>query len=227
MNDPVVDLRAITKTFDDGRVVALSGVDLTVSEGEFVAVTGRSGSGKTTLLNILGLLDSPTSGTFRLNGVSTGDLPERTRSEVRARQVGFIFQDSFLIPGRTSLENVELGLRLAGIRRGPQRTKRSREVLSAVGLAHRLESRSRTLSGGERQRVALARALANRPSLVLCDEPTGNLDVETGEQVMDLIWALPTNGSCVILVTHDLELARRADRVVILQDGARIDAADG
>lgn len=227
MSDPVVELLGIRRTFDNGRVIALSSVDLSVSEGEIVAITGRSGSGKTTLLNILGLLDRPTSGTYRLNGVSTGDLPERMRSEIRARQIGFVFQDSFLIPGRTSVENVELGLQLAGDPRGTQRTLRSREVLMAVGLAHRLDSRSPTLSGGERQRVALARALATRPSLVLCDEPTGNLDVETGEQVMGLIEAVPTNGSCVILVTHDPDLARRADRTVTLQDGMRIDASDG
>jgi putative ABC transport system ATP-binding protein len=224
MSDPLVDLRGITKTFDDGRVVALSSVDLSVSGGEFVAVTGRSGSGKTTLLNILGLLDRPTSGSYRLNGTDAGGLSERNRAMIRSRQVGFVFQDSYLIPGRTSLENVELGLQLAGFRRGPRRSERARHMLSAVGLDHRLDARPSTLSAGERQRVALARALATGPSLVLCDEPTGNLDVETGEQVMRLIEAVPSDGACVILVTHDTDVARRARRNVILLDGARVDS---
>lgn len=227
MSDPVVDLRAVTRLFDHGRVTALSGVDLSVAAGEFVAITGRSGSGKTTLLNILGLLDRPTSGEYRLDGKSADDLSERSRAEIRARQVGFVFQDSFLIPVRTSLENVELALQLAGVGRGSHRTDRARETLTAIGLAHRLDARPTTLSGGERQRVALARALATRPSLVLCDEPTGNLDIETGEQVMRLIEAVPMNGSSVILVTHDPELAGRADRIVTLLDGVRVEERDG
>jgi len=227
MTEPVVELRGVSRVFDHGRVAALTDVDLLVSEGEFVAITGRSGSGKTTLLNILGLLDRPTSGTYRLDGASAGDLSERRRSEIRGRKIGFVFQDSFLIPGRTAVENVELGLQLAGIRRGARRTERARDILAAVGLSHRLRSRPPTLSGGERQRVALARALATRPSLVLCDEPTGNLDVETGEQVMRLIEEVPGDGSSVILVTHDPDLARRADRNFILRDGIQVDGAGG
>lgn len=227
MTEPVVELRGVSRIFDQGRVAALTDVDLLVSEGEFVAITGRSGSGKTTLLNILGLLDRPTSGTYRLDGVSAGDLSDRRRSEIRGRKVGFVFQDSFLIPGRTTVENVELGLQLAGVRRGAQRTERAREILAAVGLSHRLSARPPTLSGGERQRVALARALATRPSLVLCDEPTGNLDVETGEQVMRLIEEVPGDGSSVILVTHDPDLANRADRNFILRDGKHVDDASG
>jgi putative ABC transport system ATP-binding protein len=225
MTEPVVELRGVSRVFDHARVAALTDVDLVVSEGEFVAITGRSGSGKTTLLNILGLLDRPTSGTYRLDGVSAGDLSDRRRSEIRGRKVGFVFQDSFLIPGRTTVENVELGLQLSGVRRGAQRTERAREILAAVGLSHRLKARPPTLSGGERQRVALARALATRPSLVLCDEPTGNLDVETGEQVMRLIEEVPGDGSSVILVTHDPELAHRADRNFILRDGKHVDDA--
>jgi putative ABC transport system ATP-binding protein len=227
MTEPVVELRGVSRVFDHARVAALTDVDLVVSEGEFVAITGRSGSGKTTLLNILGLLDRPTSGTYRLDGVSAGDLSDRRRSEIRGRTVGFVFQDSFLIPGRTTVENVELGLQLSGVRRGAQRTERAREILAAVGLSHRLKARPPTLSGGERQRVALARALATRPSLVLCDEPTGNLDVETGEQVMRLIEEVPGDGSSVILVTHDPELAHRADRNFILWDGKHVDDASG
>jgi putative ABC transport system ATP-binding protein len=222
-----VELRGVSRVFDHGRVAALTDVDLLVSEGEFIAITGRSGSGKTTLLNILGLLDRPTSGTYRLDGASAGNLSERRRAEIRGRKIGFVFQDSFLIPGRTTVENVELGLQLAGVRRGARRTERAREMLAAVGLSHRLRSRPPTLSGGERQRVALARALATRPSLVLCDEPTGNLDVETGEQVMRLIEEVPGDGSSVILVTHDPDLARRASRNVVLRDGMQVDDASG
>lgn len=226
MTVPVVELKAISKLFDHGRVTALSNLDLSISQGEFIAVTGRSGSGKTTLLNILGLLDRPTSGAYRLRGESASELLERKRSELRARRIGFVFQDSHLIPARTSLENVELGLQLAGFPRGSERSERAREALIAVGLAHRLDAKPATLSGGERQRVALARALATRPSLVLCDEPTGNLDLETGAQVMRLIEAIPKHGSSVVLVTHEPDLAQRADRIVRLLDGMRLDDTD-
>jgi macrolide transport system ATP-binding/permease protein len=226
MTIPVVELKAVSKLFDQGRVTALANLDLSISQGEFIAVTGRSGSGKTTLLNILGLLDRPTSGTYRLGGESASGLSERTRSELRARRIGFVFQDSHLIPTRTSLENVELGLQLAGFPRGSERTERARVTLIAVGLAHRLDAKPATLSGGERQRVALARALSTRPSLVLCDEPTGNLDLETGEQVMGLIEAIPTQGSSVVLVTHEPDLAQRADRIVRLRDGVRLNDTD-
>lgn len=226
MTVPVVELKAVSKLFDRGRVAALSRFNLSISPGELIAVTGRSGSGKTTLLNILGLLDRPTSGTYRLGGESASELSERTRSELRAKRIGFVFQDSHLIPARTALENVELGLQLAGFPRGSERTERARETLIAVGLAHRLDAKPATLSGGERQRVALARALATRPSLVLCDEPTGNLDLETGEQVMCLIEAIPKQGSSVVLVTHEPDLAQRADRIVHLRDGVRLDDTD-
>lgn len=224
MTVPVVELETVSRRFDRGRVTGLSSVDLSISRGEFVAITGRSGSGKTTLLNILGLLDRPTSGTYRLDGDIACDLSERTRSELRAREIGFVFQDSHLIPARTAMENVELGLQLAGFPRGRMRTERARETLIAVGLGHRLAAKPGTLSGGERQRVSLARALATRPSLVLCDEPTGNLDLETGEQVMALIEAIPRRGSSVVLVTHEPELAERAGRIVRLRDGVRLDA---
>lgn len=226
MTLPVVELEAVSKLFDGGRVAALSKIDLSIQRGEFVAITGRSGSGKTTLLNILGLLDRPTSGNYRLGGETASDLSETERSELRARRIGFVFQDSHLIPARTSLENVELGLQLAGFPRGSARTQRAREALIAVGLDHRLDAKPSTLSGGERQRVALARALVTRPSIVLCDEPTGNLDIETGAQVMGLIEAIPKRGSSVVLVTHEPDLAARADRIVVLRDGVRIDETD-
>lgn len=227
MSTPVVELQGVSKTFDDGAVAALVNVDLTVFAGEFVAVTGRSGSGKTTLLNILGLLDRPTSGSYRLGGETANALTERRRSELRARHVGFVFQDAHLIPSRSCLENVELGLQLAGFPRGRARTDRSAEMLRAVGLEHRMHAKPPTLSGGERQRVAIARALAGGPSVVLCDEPTGNLDVETGERVMQLIEEIPKRGASVILVTHEPDLAARADRVVRLENGRRTDATTG
>lgn len=226
MTGPVIELSSVSKTFD-GAVAALVDMDLAVLPGEFVAVTGRSGSGKTTLLNILGLLDRPTAGSYRLDGEAVDALTERRRSELRARRVGFVFQDAHLIPSRTCLENVELGLQLAGFPRGRARTERSADMLRAVGLAHRLYAKPPTLSGGERQRVAIARALAGGPSVVLCDEPTGNLDVDTGELVMQLIEEIPQRGASVILVTHELDLAARADRIVRLENGRRTDTTIG
>lgn len=224
MSDTVVELVSVSRLFDHGRITALSGVDLSIASGEFVAITGRSGSGKTTLLNVLGLLDRPTSGSYLLNREAAGELSEDSRSEIRAKQIGFVFQDAHLVPGRTCLENVELGLQLAGFPRGKERTERATQMLQAVGLAHRLRSKPPTLSGGERQRVAIARALATQPTLVLCDEPTGNLDIDTGEQIMRLIEEIPQRGASVVLVTHEPELAKRADRIVRLEDGKRVDA---
>jgi macrolide transport system ATP-binding/permease protein len=223
MTVPIVELDGVSRVFDRGRVKALSNIDLAIQPGEFVAITGRSGSGKTTLLNILGLLDRPTSGTYRLRGRNAGDLTEPERSDLRAGLVGFVFQDSHLIAERTVLENVELGLQLGGFPRGAARTQRARKSLIEVGLDHRMEAKPPTLSVGERQRVALARALVTRPSLVLCDEPTGNLDLETGEQIMALIEAFPRRGSSLVLVTHEPDLALRADRIVRLRDGVRVD----
>jgi putative ABC transport system ATP-binding protein len=227
MNAPIVELTEISRVFDEGRVSALSNVNLTIRSGEFVAITGRSGSGKTTLLNILGLLDRPSSGTYCLAGHSAGDLSENSRARIRGRQIGFVFQNSYLIAARTCLENVDLALQLAGFRRGAARIARAREALVSVGLEHRLYARPPTLSGGERQRVALARALSAKPVVLLCDEPTGNLDIETGAQVVHLIEDVPSTGSSVVLVTHDLDLARRADRIVTLRDGTRVERTDG
>lgn len=219
MSLPVIALAGVSRAFDGGRVSALSNVNLTIGAGEYVAITGRSGSGKTTLLNILGLLDRPSSGTYHLAGENTGGLPDDSRTRLRGRQLGFVFQNSYLVGVRTCLENVELALQIAGWARGSARKERARDLLVAVGLEHRVNARARTLSGGERQRVALARALSSGPAVLLCDEPTGNLDRETGQRVMDMIEAVPTTGASVILVTHDPELARRANRSVVLRDG--------
>lgn len=227
MNTPVVELAGLSRTFDQGRVSALTNVNLEINAGEFIAITGRSGSGKTTLLNILGLLDRPSSGVYRLAGESAADLPESSRASLRGRKIGFVFQSSYLIATRTCLENVDLALQVAGFPRCRKRTERARDVLVSVGLEPRLDARPATLSGGERQRVALARALSTQPAVLLCDEPTGNLDEDTGEQVMELIEAVPAAGASVVLVTHDLDLAVRADRVVILKDGVQVGSTDG
>lgn len=226
MNTPTIELAAVSRTFEDGRVSALSNVDLSIAAGEFVAITGKSGSGKTTLLNILGLLDRPSSGTYRLAGQNAGVLSDDDRTRLRGGQIGFVFQHSYLIAARTCLENVELALQIAGFTRGTARRERARELLASVGLEHRQYARARTLSGGERQRVALARALSAKPVVLLCDEPTGNLDVETGDRIMSLIEAVPLTGASVVLVTHDLELADRADRVVVLRDGTPVTRED-
>lgn len=222
MNTPAIELAAVSRTFESGRVSALSNVDLSIAAGEFVAITGKSGSGKTTLLNILGLLDRPSSGTYRLAGQNAGMLSDDGRTRLRGGQIGFVFQHSYLIAARSCLENVELSLQIAGFARGPARRERARELLASVEVEHRLHARATTLSGGERQRVALARALSTRPVVLLCDEPTGNLDVETGDRIMRLIEAVPLTGASVVLVTHDLDLADRAGRVVVLRDGTPV-----
>jgi putative ABC transport system ATP-binding protein len=223
MINPVIELTAVSRVFDEGGPVsALVDVNLSIAPGEFVAITGRSGSGKTTLLNILGLLDRPTSGTYRLAGENASALSDDNRTRIRGRRIGLVFQNSHLIQNRTSLENVELALQLAGFPRGIARRQWARKLVESVGLSHRVHARARTLSGGERQRVALARALSARPVVLLCDEPTGNLDVETGARVMGLIKEVPLTGASVVLVTHDLELARQADRVIALRDGTPV-----
>ncbi len=214
----LIQLVGISRFYEEGAVNALDGIDLEIGPGEFVAVTGRSGSGKTTLLNLLGLLDRPTAGTYRWRGTPTEDMSERRRNRLRARSVGFVFQDSHLIPTRTVSENLELALRLAGV---PRRVRRARAVaaLERVGLGHRIDARPSTLSGGERQRAALARGLVHEPELLLCDEPTGNLDTSNAQRVLELLREAPPGGCAVILVTHDPGLAEQADRRIELSDG--------
>ena len=199
-------------------VHALDGVDLEVGAGEYVSIMGPSGSGKSTLLNVLGLLDRPTSGTYRLQGEDVSHLDDDALAANRQRHIGFIFQFFHLIPRLTALENVELPLVLTGA--APRaRRERAAQILESVGLKTRSDHRPDQLSGGERQRVAIARALVNRPAVILADEPTGNLDSATGEEIMRVFGALADRGNTIVLITHEPDIAAHARRLVRLRDG--------
>ena len=216
---PVVRLDGVTRSYPGTPPVqALEGIDLTVARGEFVAVVGRSGSGKSTLLNLVGLLDRPTSGRYEIDGIDTSALPERARARLRAERIGVVFQAFHLIEHASALENVMLAGVYRGVSAKQQRATAAR-LLEHVGLGDRATARPDQLSGGQRQRVAIARALANEPSLLLADEPTGNLDSTTAEAVLELFTASHRNGSTVLMITHDPLVATRAGRVVRLEDG--------
>lgn len=217
----LLELRSVSRIYGQGaaQVSALSDVSLRVEAGEFVAVTGPSGSGKTTLLNILGLLDRPDRGDYLLQGESTGELSEVERARLRGSSLGFIFQAFNLIPERSALENVELGLRYRDLPKRA-RTAAARAALNRVGLEARLDHLPRELSGGEQQRTAIARAIVGGRSLLLCDEPTGNLDSETAHEVLKLLVSLNQAGATVVLVTHNLAMAGYAHRMVSLADGS-------
>lgn len=217
----VVDLRDIHKVYDTGaiRVHALRGVSLSVGRGEFVAVMGTSGSGKSTLMNLIGCLDRPTSGAWLLDGLDVSGLSKDERADIRNGKIGFVFQGFNLLRRTTALENVELPLIYAGVP-AAERARRSREALAVVGLAHREDNHPNELSGGQQQRVAIARALVNDPSLLLADEPTGNLDSRTSVEIMSVFKRLNReSGLTVILVTHEPDIAQYADRVVVVRDG--------
>ncbi|HCT75450.1 MAG TPA: macrolide ABC transporter ATP-binding protein [Micromonosporaceae bacterium] len=215
----VIELRGAGLTYaGPPQVAALLPCELRVMCGEYVTITGPSGSGKSTLLNILGLLDRPTEGAYLLDGVDTAPLLERARTAIRAHKIGFVFQSFHLLPHRTALENVMLSQLYRGIPSKARRT-RARVALERVGLEHRMDTQPTTLSGGERQRVAIARALAGEPSLLLCDEPTGNLDTATADTVLDLIGDLNNDGMTVLMITHDERVAARANRTVSILDG--------
>ncbi|MEU6988787.1 ABC transporter ATP-binding protein [Streptomyces sp. NPDC046324] len=199
-------------------VAALRPCDLAVGRGEFVAVVGPSGSGKSTFLNIAGLLDAPTDGTYLLDGIDTGSLRDADRTALRGRRIGFVFQSFHLLPQRSALENVTLALVYNGAPRR-ERAARAREALEQVGLGHRVDTLPTRLSGGERQRVAVARALVTRPSLLLCDEPTGNLDTANADAVLALLEKLHADGMTVVVITHDPAVAARAKRTVTIRDG--------
>jgi putative ABC transport system ATP-binding protein len=216
---PVIEFDQLSRTYPGHPPVpALRPCDLLVRSGEYVAVVGPSGSGKSTLLNVLGLLDRPTTGTYRLDGASVADLCERDRAALRGRRIGFVFQAFHLLPHRDAVENVSVATLYAGTDRRTRRA-RSIEVLTAVGLGRRLGAAAAVLSGGERQRVAIARALVNRPSLLLCDEPTGNLDSANSQIVLALLDELHRQGMTLLVITHDPDVAGRAQRTLTIRDG--------
>jgi putative ABC transport system ATP-binding protein len=219
-NDPVIEGRALAKTFHSSGidVLALRGVDLTVRRGEFVAVMGPSGCGKSTMLHLLGGLDRPTAGEVIWQGKRIDQLSETKLARLRRTGVGFVFQFFNLVPNLTAGENIELAVLLAGASR-PEAAARREELLDRMGMAARSQVAPGQLSGGEQQRVAIARALANRPALVLADEPTGNLDTASARQVLDLLREARSEGQALLLVTHDPRVAARADRVITLRDG--------
>ena len=219
-NGNIIDMRSIRKVYDTGKiqVEALRGIDLAVGGGEFVAVVGPSGSGKSTLLNLVGCLDSPSDGEYRLGGEAVAGLDRDELADVRNRRVGFVFQNFNLLPQLTALENVEMPLLFGGVGRRERRQRALRQ-LERVGLGDRVEHRPTELSGGQMQRVAIARALAMEPDIVLADEPTGNLDTGSGSDVMTLLTELWQQGRTLVVVTHDMTLARRASRIVEIRDG--------
>jgi putative ABC transport system ATP-binding protein len=217
---PVVATENLSKQYVLGRSIisAIATVSLTVMQGEFVAICGRSGSGKSTLMNLLGLLERPDSGHYLLNGTEIAGLSESRRAAIRNRELGFVFQLPTLLPRSTALENVELPLVYSGVR-GVKRHRRATEALDRVGLGHRKDHWPSQLSGGEQQRVAIARALVNMPALILADEPTGALDSNTGDQILSLFEELHRQRATIIMVTHDPDVAYRAERCVTLHDG--------
>ncbi|HEX6808391.1 MAG TPA: ABC transporter ATP-binding protein [Gemmatimonadaceae bacterium] len=218
--DWVIVTRGITRDYDMGGEVvhALRGVDLAVRRNEYVAIMGPSGSGKSTLMNLVGCLDTPTSGEYWLNGSLVSDMKDDALARVRNREIGFVFQTFNLLPRATALHNVELPLVYAGVG-SAERKKRAVEALERVQLKDRMDHRPNELSGGQRQRVAIARALVNRPAILLADEPTGNLDSATSEEIMRVFEELANAGQTVIMVTHESDIASHARRVVVLRDG--------
>ena len=220
MTESVIHLRGITRDFKLGAqtVHVLKGIDLDIKRGEYVALMGPSGSGKSTLMNLLGCLDTPTSGTYVLAGRDVSRMAENELAEVRNQEIGFVFQTFNLIPRQTALDNVALPLVYAGIAK-EERMDRAADVLRSVGLGDRMDHRPNQLSGGQRQRVAIARALVNKPSLILADEPTGNLDTATSEEIMRLFDEIHGLGNTLVVVTHEEDIAQRAKRIIRLRDG--------
>jgi len=219
-SEEIVCLEGVTKVYRMGKVEvqALRGVNLSVKRGEFIAILGPSGSGKSTLLNMIGCLDKPTSGKVFINGKDTSRLNENELAAVRREKIGFVFQQFNLIHTLNALENVALPMLFAGIRRA-ERMKRARELLEKVGLSHRIYHKPMELSGGEQQRVAIARALANNPEIIVADEPTGNVDTDAGNAIMEIFEQLNEERRTIILVTHDFDIAAHAHRKLRMKDG--------
>lgn len=220
MAQPVIELTDITRSFKIGDVVvnALRGVNLLINKGEYVAFMGPSGSGKSTLMNILGCLDTPTSGKYVLNNQDVSNLSDNELAEIRNKEIGFVFQTFNLLARSTAMENVALPLVYAGFSKKERRAK-AEAVLASVSLADRMDHKPNELSGGQRQRVAIARALINSPSIILADEPTGNLDSKTSYEIMELMEVIHQKGNTVVVVTHEEDIARRAKRIIRLRDG--------
>jgi putative ABC transport system ATP-binding protein len=216
----IIRIRDLAREYRMGSelILALRGATLDIHRNEYVAIMGPSGSGKSTLMNVLGCLDTPTAGEYWLNGEEVSRLTDDALARVRNREIGFVFQTFNLLPRATALHNVELPLVYAGVR-GGERRERAEAALDRVGLGHRMDHRPSELSGGQRQRVAIARALVNEPSILLADEPTGNLDSVTSEEIMEVFAALHAAGQTVIMVTHEPDIAARAQRIVVLRDG--------
>ncbi|MBP6126747.1 MAG: ABC transporter ATP-binding protein [Flavobacterium sp.] len=216
----MIDIKGITRDFQLGSetVNVLKGIDLLINKGEYVALMGPSGSGKSTLMNILGCLDTPTSGSYILNGKQVSEMHDDELAEIRNKEIGFVFQTFNLMPRTTALDNVALPMVYAGFSK-EERNKRATEVLTQVGLADRMDHKPNQLSGGQRQRVAVGRALVNKPSIILADEPTGNLDSKTSVEIMKLFGEIHANGNTVILVTHEEDIAAHAHRIIRLRDG--------
>ncbi len=219
-NKAILQLRDITRDFKLGAqtVHVLKGIDLDIEKNQYLALMGPSGSGKSTLMNLLGCLDTPTLGSYKLNGTDVSSLNDNQLAEIRNKEIGFVFQTFNLLPRSTALENVALPLVYAGMG-NQERLERASEVLAQVGLADRMDHRPNQLSGGQRQRVAIARALVNRPALILADEPTGNLDSKTSLEIMKLFDDIQAAGNTVILVTHEEDIAQYAKRIIRLVDG--------
>ena len=216
----MIEMRNITKSYEMGAQVvhALRGVDLDINEGEFVAIMGPSGSGKSTLMNVIGCLDTPSSGSYKLDGIDVGQMSDDEQARIRNQRVGFVFQQFNLLARTTALKQVELPLMYGGFNR-TDRTVRAAEALETVGLGERLDHKPDELSGGQQQRVAIARALATKPSIILADEPTGALDSQTGEEILSLFENLNQEGITIVMITHDPEVAERAPRSLWLRDG--------
>ncbi|RPG88067.1 MAG: ABC transporter ATP-binding protein [Crocinitomicaceae bacterium TMED209] len=223
----LISIEGLRKTYHIGtqQVHALDGLDLGIDVNEYVALMGPSGSGKSTLMNVLGCLDSPTAGSYHLNGQNVANLDEDALADIRNREIGFVFQTFNLLPRYSALENVALPLIYAGLSKR-ERLERAEEVLEMVGLQDRMVHRPNELSGGQRQRVAVARALVNRPSIILADEPTGNLDTATSMEIMNLFGEIQAAGNTVILVTHEEDIAECAHRIVRLRDG-KVESGNG